>query len=929
VAANGDYTTAQVTESGNLYYTDGRARGALSFVAGSGAYDSSTGVITIPTNNNQITNGAGYITSAALSGYVQGSGSAGQVAYWSTGSAITGESNLFWDATNDRLGIGVTPLYALHIAPNNNLYLSNLFIAGSELNPVLTSGGTGGSISLEGGGLGQGKIYIQGAASGGNGYIEFLIANSQKLLIQSSGAAIFSSSVTASSLIKSGGTSSQYLMADGSVSTLTSPVTGTGTTNTLPKFTGSNTIGNSLFNDNGTNGGFGGTNYSSGTGLRSFNISAQDYPGLVFWANNQTTANIFGLGFTGTLSLEADPSNIFADTKIVMSTDGTERLAIFNNGNVTISNSLTDSGFKLDVNGTGRFSGALSIIGNIDVLAGGVGSSFNTQISLGSGTAYNYQVRANDDDFQLREAGSHVFLAYTYGGSLGTGTIRLYNNTISTASFTGTSFIRSGGTSSQFLKADGSVDSNTYVTGGPFLPLTGGTLTGALNGTSATFTSGVTAGGNIELTNGANRQIIIGSATNYNYRLRTDNDDFVITEAGVTDRLRYSYSTTRWIFSAAATFNSLSGSGNRIVVANSDGTLISAVIGSGLAFDGTTLTATGGASGSISGSGTSGIIPVFTGTSSIGNSVITQSGVNIGINTSTPNVIGFSGPMLTIAGTGQGQGIEIWRNSNSIPNDQDLGLITFLAGTSPKQVARIVGKAVGENEDAGALSFQTSTSAGGVTDRLRITDNGNVGIGDTNPTSSAGWTPKLVLNATSAALVVKGINGQENTFGTSNGCYIDSLGNSFAGNNRILFRTSDLNSSFSASTRMTITSGGNVLIGTTSDNGNRLRVNGTIFSDSSVTATSFFESSDATIKTLVEDAYQAKGIDSVVAKLYIKNGKQELGYYAQDLEGVLPSAVSKGSNGLLNLSYREVHTAKIAYLEQQIKELRNELLKPS
>jgi hypothetical protein len=122
---------------------------------------------------------------------------------------------------------------------------------------------------------------------------------------------------------------------------------------------------------------------------------------------------------------------------------------------------------------------------------------------------------------------------------------------------------------------------------------------------------------------------------------------------------------------------------------------------------------------------------------------------------------------------------------------------------------------------------------------------------------------------------------------------------------------------------------GNVTIGTTTDNGNRLRVNGTIFSDSSVTATSFFESSDATIKTLVEDDYQAKGIESVVAKLYIKNGKKELGYYAQDLEGVLPSAVSKGSNGLLNLSYREVHTAKIAYLEQRIKQLENELVKPS
>ena len=47
------------------------------------------------------------------------------------------------------------------------------------------------------------------------------------------------------------------------------------------------------------------------------------------------------------------------------------------------------------------------------------------------------------------------------------------------------SFIKTGGTSSQFLKADGSVDSSTYLTSGDvdlsgYLPLSGGTLTGDL-----------------------------------------------------------------------------------------------------------------------------------------------------------------------------------------------------------------------------------------------------------------------------------------------------------------------------------------------------------------------------------------------------------------------------------------------------------------
>jgi len=61
---------------------------------------------------------------------------------------------------------------------------------------------------------------------------------------------------------------------------------------------------------------------------------------------------------------------------------------------------------------------------------------------------------------------------------------------------TAASYIKSGGTSSQFLKADGSIDTNTYLTtssaASTYLPLAGGTLTGALGGTSATFSASVT-----------------------------------------------------------------------------------------------------------------------------------------------------------------------------------------------------------------------------------------------------------------------------------------------------------------------------------------------------------------------------------------------------------------------------------------------------
>lgn len=70
--------------------------------------------------------------------------------------------------------------------------------------------------------------------------------------LQVTGAATFTSNVTANSFIKVGGTSTQYLMADGSTSTLTSPITGTGAANWVARFTSSSAIGLSNIFDNNT-----------------------------------------------------------------------------------------------------------------------------------------------------------------------------------------------------------------------------------------------------------------------------------------------------------------------------------------------------------------------------------------------------------------------------------------------------------------------------------------------------------------------------------------------------------------------------------------------------------------------------------------------------------------------------------------------------
>jgi hypothetical protein len=110
---------------------------------------------------------------------------------------------------------------------------------------------------------------------------------------------------------------------------------------------------------------------------------------------------------------------------------------------------------------------------------------------------------------------------------------------------------------------------------------------------------------------------------------------------------------------------------------------------------------------------------------------------------------------------------------------------------------------------------------------MRIDSSGNVGIGTSTITSGGGWSPRLVLAGADTALIVKGSGGQESSFGTSGGLYLDCLGNSAGPNNNIVFRNTNVNSSFSALERMRIHAGGNVSIGNTTNTYN-LDVTGSI-----------------------------------------------------------------------------------------------------
>jgi hypothetical protein len=223
---------------------------------------------------------------------------------------------------------------------------------------------------------------------------------------------------------------------------------------------------------------------------------------------------------------------------------------------------------KLNLTGGTLTGGLIGTTGSFS--SSGSGDTFTIGHTSGSGIALNITKNGNGEGLYINKA-SGSGNAATIIGTL--------NATI---------LVKSGGTASQFLKADGSVDSNTYATTtalAGYLPLTGGTLTGALSGTSATFSGelattasfGILSGGGgyvigptatrgIIAINGSGDQLLTFSTQSYIYnssslfRLLSSNDiDFVV---GGTQRLLISASTGAATFSSSVRASSLTTATN-------------------------------------------------------------------------------------------------------------------------------------------------------------------------------------------------------------------------------------------------------------------------------------------------------------------------------------------------------------------------------
>jgi hypothetical protein len=174
-----------------------------------------------------------------------------------------------------------------------------------------------------------------------------------------------------------------------------------------------------------------------------------------------------------------------------------------------------------------------------------------------------------------------------------------------------------------------------------------------------------------------------------------------------------------------------------------------------------------------------------------------------------------------------------------------------------------------------------------------------------------GGTPVIDLNADS---------GSNSYFNTGGGLLINTIVDAGAGY-KLQVNGSMLMTYASFFNFRGSSPAGDVLV---DNSGSTLRITGNVTVAGSVTATGgFFDTSDSRLKIIITDNHIAKGIEKVAAKFYIKNGKRELGYFAQDLQEILPSAVGEGTDGFLTLSYSQVHTAKIALIEDEVTILKN------
>jgi hypothetical protein len=680
---------------------------------------------------------------------------------------------------------------------------------------------------------------------------------------------------------------------------LTNPITGTGTSGQVSYFNGTSSItgNNNFFWDT--------TNSRLGIGLNNpqrvleiYSATADSHlrlsgaaptvsmgeaiTGSVYQAKfGLVTAN--GQFYTGAVA--GDFVIISQTGSTIWGNSGGERMRLNTNGTVSIGN--TNNTFKLDVTGTGRFTGQLTLGSTI------TNGTYTYTLPSATGTlaltsdlsSYVPTSRTVSTTSPLSGGGA-LSSDLTLSISQASGSVNGYLSSTDWTTFNskqtqinGTGFVKASGTTISY-------DNSTYLTtsaaSSTYLPLAGGTLTGALGGTSATFSSSVTAASDyINGTiadNGTGR--FRGSFTSVN----TSSSLAKVQFGGGEGSQFRSYMEAKQIWGGTFTNNELA------FVVNQGG------VGSVEAL-------------TIKGNG------------------------NVGIGTTAPAAkLHVKGGDFTIYGY------------FDTPTS-GYGFIGFLTnGTAYGYLGQASALIGGGSDTDFTLRSQNNLLflSGGGTERMRITSGGNVGIGTSSPLQALGTTltvqGTVVCNASVSggnyneniranragngysAIAMGGANGS--TAGTGTGVWT-LVAPPVAESYRFYF---DYNgtSVVSFSTGGTITASGNIIAGQI--NSGALGTGAVYSSSGALTNTN---PSDRRLKeNIIPIVY---GLNEILQLNPVsfdwkndKNKNKQFGFIAQEVQEVMPEAIIEGE--YLGLEKDAIYTAlinAIKELKAEIDELKN------
>jgi len=724
-------TTDNIPEGAtNLYFLDSRARAALSFTAGSGAYNSTTGVITIPTNTSQLTNGANFITLASLNG----------------------------------------------------------------TSPIVYNNTTG-------------NISINQSGTASNGYLS----------------------------------STDWNTFNGKQNALTNPITGTGTVNYLPKFTGTTAIGNSALQDDGS----GTLSYnaiSSNNATLALNALTSS-SSIVTFSQNGIKYFMVGSDATASFRINSYTGATFNGVALYVPT-GTSR--------VLLGHNVTDNGVSslqvlggtylngtLQVTGIARFDSTLtngtytytlpSATGTLALtsdLSGYVPTSRTLSIN---GTTYDLSAdrswtistnpAARNQQTFTATAGQTTFsIAYTVGQ------LDVYYNgsKLAPAEFTATN-----GTSFTLVTAcfaGDIVDAIAYITGAGV----GGS--GTTNYISK-FTGSTTLGNSLVYDNGTNVGIgtisplrkfsVIGII---NSQVSDANDIQGLLYAQTTEVGLYStYGTTGsyvplTFYTAGTKQMTLSTSGNLGIGTTSPQTLLHIVKSSSPRFDiSTTDSYSTAKTLYLTQTGTTGIVEAYNYLGGVGLPLaLNPSGGNVLVGTTTD-----AGYKLDVNGTGRfyttvsGNVLTVGTTYASGRNIQ--------IGISDGSILPTAAAYINDNTGVGVYIGDNTAATKG----LYVKNGGNVGIGTTSPLQTLTLAGTQMMYNTGgdgvANTVIGSITSQVRNYGggiaTSSFASIQFATDPttwYKGDIRFLTNGSDGTSTGGAE-RMRITSGGSALVGKTTD----------------------------------------------------------------------------------------------------------------